>query len=212
MSYYHRLFRPAPFKVWAAIPQHILLLGANGNSPAMIWAGPTNCQYCPLSSEVSLYAGYIWFASPPLGHTSGLQANVGCTQAFPSGYSTPNPQEELKGESRLAEVDITRPEVNHGMSKSYHLICSSLEWLIPWPSSRALARTLISRNPRFSYRNKKKKTSFMLAQKYSIPPNLYTFRMLIWMIKSRLLFSTVATHRHISPVVYEVWGAWSCPG
>lgn len=125
MSYYHRLFRPAPFKVRPAIPQHILLLGANGNSPAMMWAGPTDCQYCPLSSEVSLYAGYIWFASPPLGHTSGLQA---VPKHFHLVYPPPPPSPIPKRswrerESRLAGVDITERKstmewANHGIGSA----------------------------------------------------------------------------------------------
>lgn len=137
MSYYHRLFRPAPFKVRPAIPQHILLLGANGNSPAMMWAGPTDCQYCPLSSEVSLYAGYIWFASPPLGHTSGLQASAGCAQAFPSGLPPPHPPfpkrswRERERESRLAGVDIT--ERKSSMEWANHGIGSAPVWSDSFP-------------------------------------------------------------------------------
>lgn len=103
---------------------------------------------------VSLFAAYIRFASPPLGHTSGLVRPVLDTPKYFLLVLQPH-REELKGEreSRLAEVDLTRAEVAHGMSKSWHPISSSLEWFIPWPSNRDLAGAPFSCYPSFSSHN-----------------------------------------------------------
>lgn len=120
------------------------------------WLTNTDClglhrlKCGPPVFRVSLFAGYIQFASPTLGLTSGVQASTGCTQLFPPGSSIPPRRAGGTGrESRLAEVDLTRAEVARGMSKSWRLICSSLEWFIPWPSNGKLARALISRYPSF---------------------------------------------------------------
>lgn len=54
--------------MWAAAPQCILLLGTNGHSPALLRAGPINRHYCPLSSEVSRYAGLYLVSVASLPH------------------------------------------------------------------------------------------------------------------------------------------------
>lgn len=117
---------------------------------------------------------------------------------------TQSPREEPKRESRLVEVDLTRAEVDHGMSKSWCLIRSSLEWFIPWPSSRGLARGLISRCPNLSFHIVNYIKSFIFVQQFIL--NLCRFEMcgVFFIIKSRLLFlTTVATHRHI--LFNSVW-------
>lgn len=69
---------------------------------------------------------YIWFASPPPGHTSGLSSDTGWSQAFPPGYSASQEswrerEKERARESKLAAVDAARAEVRHGMNTSGHL-------------------------------------------------------------------------------------------
>lgn len=136
--------------MWARAPHCILLLDKWAQSGLGKSRSPQPSLLPSVFSGVMVHwfiFGFRWVsASPPPGHTSGLQADTGWAQAFPPGYSAS--QESWMRESRL-EGGKARAEVSHGTNTSRHLslfpsvLCFSLEWFIPCLSKgRAFARSL----------------------------------------------------------------------
>lgn len=125
--------------MWAAVPQCILLLGTNGHSPALLRAGPINRHYCPLSSEVSRYAGLYLVSVASLPHH--LQAThlvFRPTLAEPKHFllvtQPPRRAEGRESESRRREGGGGERERKSATERTHHGIfpsfppCSAPVW------------------------------------------------------------------------------------